>query len=244
MNDEIKVDFCFLILLIFKDNLPQLSEKIFQNLIYQYQNKLHNSNSGLIKCKMCNIYQYYYDLLSKNNTIDFNQNVFNFLMNSLLQSKENEGLGFCASNALVAKFNTIEDEEEENIKSIPFLSDVLNLNDNFNQINSLINDVNILPFFDFIKEIISNIEISNRQLIINCLENIINRFKYEFSKVNSDFGNLCIPEIDIETTDQYLENQNVDVRKISSKQQREIEKIIVMYSDFTFDSYTPNGHKI
>ena len=191
-NDEIKVDFCFLILLIFKDNLPQLSEKIFQNLIYQYQNKLHNSNSGLIKCKMCNIYQYYYDLLSKNNTIDFNQNVFNFLMNSLLQSKENEGLGFCASNALVAKFNTIEDEEEENIKSIPFLSDVLNLNDNFNQINSLINDVNILPFFDFIKEIISNIEISNRQLIINCLENIINRFKYEFSKVNSDFGNLYI----------------------------------------------------
>ena len=51
-------------------------------------------------------------------------------------------------------------------------------------------------------------------------------------------------ENDIETTDQYLENQNVDVRKISSKQQREIEKIIVMYSDFTFDSYTPNGHKI
>ena len=191
-NDEIKVDFCFLILLIFKDNLPQLSEKLFQNIINQFQNKLHNSNSGLIKCKMCNIYQYYYDLLSKNNMIDFNQNVFNFLMNSLLQSKENEGLGFCASNALVAKFNTIEDEEEENIKSIPFLSDVLNKDENLIQINSLIKDVNILPFFDFIKEIISNIEISNRQLLINCLENVISRFRNEFSRVNSDFCNLYI----------------------------------------------------
>ena len=141
---------------------------------------------------MCNIYQHYYETLSKTNIIDFNQNVFNFLMNSLLQSKENEGLGFCASNALVDKFNINEDDEEENIKPIPFLSDVLNKNENFNQINSLINDVNILPFFDFIKEIISNIEISNRQLLINCLENIITRFKYEFSKVNSDFGNLYI----------------------------------------------------
>ena len=51
-------------------------------------------------------------------------------------------------------------------------------------------------------------------------------------------------ENDIETTSQHVENQNVDVRKIIPKNQREIEKIIVMYSDFTFDSYTPNGHKI
>ena len=191
-NDEIKVDFCFLILLIFKDNLPQLSEKLFQNIIIQYQNKLHNTNSGLIKCKMCNIYQHYYETLSKTNIIDFNQNVFNFLMNSLLQSKENEGLGFCASNALVDKFNINEDDEEENIKPIPFLSDVLNKNDNLKKINSLINEVNILPFFDFIKEIISNIEISNRELLINCLENIITRLKYEFTKINSNFSNLYI----------------------------------------------------
>ena len=191
-NDEIKVDFCFLILLIFKDNLPQLSEKLFQNIIIQYQNKLHNTNSGLIKCKMCNIYQHYYETLSKTNIIDFNQNVFNFLMNSLLQSKENEGLGFCASNALVDKFNINEDDEEENIKPIPFLSDVLNKNENLKKINSLINDVNILPFFDFIKEIISNIEISNRELLINCLENIITRLKYEFTKINSNFSNLYI----------------------------------------------------
>ena len=192
-DDETKIDFCFLILLIFKDNLPQLSGKAFQNLIIQNQIKLNNIDSELIRCKLCNIYQYYYDeFIKENNTIEFNQNTFNFLMNSLLKSKENEGLGFCASNALVSKFNVDEEEEEENLKTIPFLSDVINKDENLNKINKLINEVDIIPFFDFLKEVFSNIEISNRNLLIDCLRNLVLRLQNEFLKPNNDFSSAFV----------------------------------------------------
>ena len=192
-DDETKIDFCFLILLIFKDNLPQLSGKAFQNLIIQNQIKLNNIDSELIRCKLCNIYQYYYDeFIKENNTKEFNQNTFNFLMNSLLKSKENEGLGFCASNALVSKFNVDEEEEEENLKTIPFLSDVINKDENLNKINKLINEVDIIPFFDFLKEVFSNIEISNRNLLIDCLRNLVLRLQNEFLKPNNDFSSAFV----------------------------------------------------
>ena len=43
---------------------------------------------------------------------------------------------------------------------------------------------------------------------------------------------------------QLPENQNIEATKIAHKTHHEIEKIIVMYSDSTFDCYSPNGHKV
>jgi len=43
---------------------------------------------------------------------------------------------------------------------------------------------------------------------------------------------------------QQSESQNVVAAKVAPKTHREIEKIIVMYSDSTFDCYSPNGHKV
>ncbi|MBR5983258.1 MAG: helix-turn-helix transcriptional regulator [Bacteroidales bacterium] len=43
---------------------------------------------------------------------------------------------------------------------------------------------------------------------------------------------------------QSFESQPIEPIKNTSKNHREIEKIIVMYTDSTFDSYLPNGHRI
>lgn len=43
---------------------------------------------------------------------------------------------------------------------------------------------------------------------------------------------------------QSFESQPVEPIKSMSKSKREIEKIIVMYTDSTFDCYSPNGHRI
>ena len=186
IDNELKLDFCFLILLIFKDNLSQLNEKIFKKFLIQNQIKLNNIESGLIRCKLCNIYQYYYEEFTKeNNSYEFTQHTFNFLMNCLLNSKENEGLGFCASNALDSKFN-YDEEEEEDLKPISFLSQLINNDDNLNQINLLINEVDIIPFFDFLKEVFANIEITNRDLLISCLKNLVLRLQKEFLKTNNN----------------------------------------------------------
>ena len=43
---------------------------------------------------------------------------------------------------------------------------------------------------------------------------------------------------------QFSESQPVETIRNMSKNKHEIEKIIVMYTDSTFDCYLPNGHRI
>ncbi|MBO7482004.1 MAG: helix-turn-helix transcriptional regulator [Bacteroidales bacterium] len=62
-----------------------------------------------------------------------------------------------------------------------------------------------------------------------------------------DFSNPE-PFNNVENTDEMSlhnpESQSVSDIRNTIKNQREIEKIIVLYTDSTFDSYSPNGHRI
>ena len=74
-------------------------------------NKLNNINYPLIKSKICIFYGYYWEILSKDiMDDDINENILNFLMNSILQSKDKyyNGLSYCASYTLFDKFNENE----------------------------------------------------------------------------------------------------------------------------------------
>ncbi len=55
---------------------------------------------------------------------------------------------------------------------------------------------------------------------------------------------LITPDNISKNISQFSESQPVEPIKSMSKNKHEIEKIIVMYTDSTFDCYSPNGHRI
>ena len=60
-DKEIKINFCFLLILLLKDNLIKKtsSKKRFLLFLIQNQDKMHQINSNLILIKICNIYKEY-----------------------------------------------------------------------------------------------------------------------------------------------------------------------------------------
>ena len=169
-NDEIKIDFCLKILLIFnEDIIDSHFEASLKKLINQYMNKLNNINDPLIKSKLCIFYGDYWDTLSKDNLDDdININILNFLMNSILQSKDKyyNGLSYSASYTLFDKLN----EKEEYSK---YIEEYVNKEQNLDMIIYLIDEVDIIPFFKLLSEIINNVKINNREKLFILLKKII-----------------------------------------------------------------------
>ena len=71
--------------------------------------------------------------------------------------------------------------------------------------------------------------------------------KLDFNDVQSDISDSEPIKPTNETLleeDNSVENQVNEPLIRASKTQKNIEKILVMYSDSTFDCYSPNGHKV
>ena len=169
-NDEIKIDFCLKILLIFNEEISDSHfEAHLKKLIKQYINKLNNINYPLIQSKICIFYGYYWEILSKDiMDDDINENILNFLMNSILQSKDKyyNGLSYCASYTLFDKLN-------ENEKCSKYIEEYINQEQHLEMIIYLIDEVDIIPFFKLLSEIINIVKINNREKLFILLKKII-----------------------------------------------------------------------
>jgi hypothetical protein len=180
-NDEIKIDFCLIILLIFNQDIPYSHfEPSLRKLINQYMNQLNNINFPLIKSKMCIFYDFYWDILSKDIMDDINQNIFNFLMNSILQSKDKyySGLSYCASYTLFDKLN-------ENEKCSKYIEVIINQEQNLEMIIYLIDEVDIIPFYKLLSEIINVVMINNREKLFIILKKIVSSILKDIVKLTN-----------------------------------------------------------
>ena len=119
-NDEIKIDFCFLIILLLKTqfiSFPQILNK-FKFFFISNQEKIHQINSSIILIKVCEIYKQYIDCFFNNDKIvssqeeeiklkinnTFIENMLNFLFNIILNSTSiQKGNNEISSEALVTK---------------------------------------------------------------------------------------------------------------------------------------------
>ena len=143
-NDEIKIDFCFLIILLLKSKIVKQRHLLNKFMIFfiSNQEKIHQINSGLILIKICEIYKEYTSFFFNNNKVSSNQeeqiklginntfieNMINFLFNIILEStpKKNgnseiykEALVTKASDAILSILKFTKEIHEENIRTNP-----------------------------------------------------------------------------------------------------------------------------
>ena len=148
-NEEIKIDFCFLMLLILKNNILKnnsMKNKFFIFLILN-QDKIEQINSNLILIKICRIYKEYSSSLfqflnreKKDISIKkiYIEKIFNFLLSLIMQNNKYNGY----KTSLVC-------EASETI--LFFLKYVNNINIEYNYIKEIIIEKIQASFKIFIK---------------------------------------------------------------------------------------------
>ena len=188
-NDEIKIDFCFLILLLLKDNVfshNYLKNK-FITFFVENQDKIHQINSFLILIKICKIYSEYSIHIIRHlqtGTIanirkSFIEKMINMLFLCIINYKNgtyfNEILISEASNAILSiiKFSKNYDIKHLYIKEI--INETIQIY--FKNLIKLIDTLDNISLNIVISEIIENIPIKERQDVINCLENFTKKFQ-------------------------------------------------------------------
>lgn len=201
-NEEIKIDFCLLILLILKEDVIQniLTKNKFFFFIIKNQDKIHQINSNLILIKICRIYREYsshlFEFLQFENELSVKKNIIekmvNFLLGLILSNKKDESL----KEAIVT-------EASEAILNL--LKFVVNANSNSDYIKNITieklklcfkNLVKLIDVFDnsslniVVASIIEQIHIDERQDILKCIDNYTKKFisivNTNYNYINSD----------------------------------------------------------
>ena len=130
-NDEIKIDLCFLIILLLQSKIAEFPNLLNKFILFflSNQEKLHQINSNIILIKICEIYKSYIPHIFNNEklksfqveeiklraNISFVENMINFLLNIIInsspQNNENskEALISAASDAISSIFKFIKD---------------------------------------------------------------------------------------------------------------------------------------
>jgi len=188
-NDEIKIDFCFLILLLLKDNL--LSHNYLKNKFITFfvenQDKIHQINSVLILVKICKIYSEYSIYIIKhlqtgtpaNIKNAFIEKMINMILLCIINYKNgtdfNEIFISEASNAIltIIKFSKNYDIKHLHIKEI--INEKIQIY--FKKLIKLIDNLDNISLNIVISEIIESIPIKERQDVINCLEHFTKKFQ-------------------------------------------------------------------
>ena len=202
-NDEIKIDFCFLIILLLRDKI-EYSYNLLNKFISFFvlnQEKIHQINSKIILVKVCEIYKQYFEYFFKEYKDDeinliinfkssFIENALNFLLNIIInlspnnQSKNQNNqntpnsLVTKASDTLITiisyvKKNKSDGGRKNNLNII--LSDKIRCS--FKKLIELINIYyNSATFMSVLSRIISDIKIDQREDIYTCLKILTNKF--------------------------------------------------------------------
>ena len=187
-DDAIKIDFCFLILLILKDSIAQnniMKINIFSFLI-ENQDKIHQINSTLILYKICLFYKeystYFFQFLQKENEISIKKSIIekmiNFLLDLILSNQKyydrKEALITEASDTIINIFKFAANATDCNLYIKEILEEKL--------IFSFNHFVRFTDVFDnsslntLVSDIIELVHIEERKCVLNCLENFTKKF--------------------------------------------------------------------
>ena len=196
-NDEIKIDFCFLLIILLKDNILQnvvIKIRLLKFLL-QNQDKLHHINSMLILIKICKVYkEYFSDLffhLHKEKDISIKkqiiEKIINFLLLQLLSDKYNaskESLVTQASDTISSLLHFAYESTTNNLYIKEILIEKLQIC--FKNLVNLIDILDTISLNLIISKIIEKIYINDRQDILNSLEKFTKKF---LIIVNTNYNN-------------------------------------------------------
>ena len=198
-NDEIKIDFCFLMILLLKSKFDHSSNILtkFISFFVSNQDKIHQINSSIILVKICEIYKQYFETILEQDYDEelnlkiyikgtFVENTINFLLNLIIKLSQNvQGKNkdnHDTSNVLITKasdaLNTIisltpDKNPINNFKAI--LSEKLRCS--FKKLIELIDIYyNNASFISVLSNIINDIKIDEREDIFTCLKIFTNKF--------------------------------------------------------------------
>lgn len=187
-NDEVKIDFCFLLLLTLKDNIVKNNtiKNKFLLFLIQNQEKIHQINSNLILVKICNVYKEYsihlFKYLQSENDTNLKkviiEKMINFLLNNILSNKkENDAKEVLVSQASETILNIFKLEEKSHM-NYKYINDIIveKLQMCFKYFVNLIDTLDNPQLNIVISCIIENIHIKDRQDIINCLQIFTKKF--------------------------------------------------------------------
>ena len=200
-NEVIKLDFSFLIILILKEKIKKNSyfKNRLREIFINNQGKIHLIDNPIIKIKLCKIYNYYLPkLFKKANDINENikkkfiENSINYLLNNIIQSNSLNGendylqaLSYEASDTITELLSLSKNEESNDRQLLNFYINQ-NLDKNFSLLNKLIDNVDIYSFFLVIDQILSNVKITQRDLLFECINNLSKKFHKQFLKQNPE----------------------------------------------------------
>ena len=200
-NEVIKLDFSLLIILILKEKIKK--DSYFKNhlreIFLKNQDKIHSIDNPIIKIKLCKIYNYYLPkLFKKANDINDNikkkciENAINFLLNNIIQKNIAKGnddyfhaLSYEASDTITELLSFSKSEENKDMQLLNFYINQ-NLDKNFTLLIQLIDKVDIYSFFLVIDQILSNVKITQRNLLFECINNLSKKFQNQFLKQNPE----------------------------------------------------------
>ena len=199
-NDKKKLDFALLMILILKDkvkNSPYLKNRLIEILVNNNE-KIHLILSPIIKIKLCKIYNYFIPKFFENNDLIkeetkkiFIENVVNYLLNNIIQKnlptgeEYSQALSYGASDTIIELLNLPkESENADNALLNKYVT--INLEKNFGVINQLIQNVDMYTFFLVIDHILGSIQITQRELVFECINNLSKKFLTIFLSPNNE----------------------------------------------------------
>ena len=228
-SDVQKMDFTLLIILILRDRIikNKFFKKRLMEILIQNQDKIHMIYDPMIKVKLCRIYNYFLfrffreeDKINDDIKKNFIEKTNNFLLNNIIQ--EGGEKEYCqtlsneASESIIQFLNLPTDKNTNFQLLTEYISK--SLEQKFGILTHLIDNVDVNSFYMVIEQIICNIQISQRNLIFDCLNNLTKKFQTLFVKVTND-NKLYLTQY-FSIIKSFLNGKN----KISSENKEEINK--------------------
>ena len=195
-NDEIKIDFCFLVILLLKDNILKhntLKNKFFSFFV-KNQEKIHQINSTLILIKVCKIYndysfEFFNYLQSENDTQlknEFIEKTINTLLNFIINNNSNkikDALVSEASDTIISLFKLAKNSEMKTL----YLIFTEKFQFSFKNLIKLIDDIDNPSLNIVISCIIEQIHINEQKDVLDCLQSFTIKFE---NIVNTNYNYL------------------------------------------------------
>ena len=231
-NDETKLDFAFLIILIFQSKIKSIDyfNTSLRNILINNQDKIHLIKNPIIRIKLCKLYTYFLpnlfensnDIQDENIKKKFIENTINFLLNNIIQNNAPnnycQSLSNAASEAITELLTSSKGHNDKENQILMFYISQ-NLENNFHIFNQLIENIDVYSFFLVIEQTISSIIIKERNLLFQCLNNLTKKFIKQFVQQKMENNKLFNNQY-FSILNSFLTGKN----KINSENKEEIKK--------------------
>ena len=200
-NNVQKLDLSLSIIIILEPKIKNSYFKYyFREILVNNQKKFHLIANPVIQLKLLIIYKFYLCELferipcdTEEDNLDeqsipinliniFNENAVNYLINNIIQDKNNYKQNLCkqACNTLIRIINIYEKDNNTKDDLVKYTFE--SLSKNFSSFISLFEIIDEKSFYSLIEKILSLIKINEKNLLFDCLKNLINKILKEDSK--------------------------------------------------------------